>query len=78
LNGKDRKLFETGKNKMIKFYRGNCSFPIFALANLTADYRAANLGLFLDSKSLNSNSDEKAIVTCLSLDDGLHVRQGTR
>jgi hypothetical protein len=56
LNGKDRKLFETGKNKMIKFYRGNCSFPIFALANLMADYRAANLGLSFDSISLKLNS----------------------
>ena len=24
------------------FIVGNCNFPIFALANLTADYRAAN------------------------------------
>ena len=36
------------------FSVGTYSFPIFALANLTVDYRAANLGLPLDSISLNS------------------------
>ena len=36
------------------FIVGNCNFPIFALANLTADYRAANLGLSLDNISLNT------------------------